>query len=328
MIERRLEQLLGAPAETLVTRPVRVQAIVLDRGNSYELKLRSEVADTLPGSRELSAESCEELAAAGAVIIALLVNPEALSSHAAVVPDTIDSAKQPEASAPVPPADEARPPEPSGSASLDERRSSAAAPPALPPALPNASLSPVIAAPTDYEDALGSPVWLVGAAALADLGTLPSVAPGVQGLLGVKWSRVRVEASAHFLPARFASAEDDPNKGGSISLWGAAVQSCFALLAAEVSFGPCAGIEIGSLRGKGRGLRQAEDDQVPWLAAIAGLHLSVPLRGPFSIRLQGLMAVPLVRSSFYYLRQDGGTELLHRPAPLVGRLAVALDMAF
>ena len=321
-IERRLEELLGAPAGALVTRDVRVQAVVVARGEQYELRLRSEVADAQPGSRELAAENCEELSAAGAVIIALLVNPEALSAQASGPSGPASSGTAPMPSAEPPPAAPAVASEPTGTG---VPRASTRAPPVP----TNANPSPVATAPAyDEADTLVAPALLLGTAAIADVGALPSVAPGVQALLGAKWSRVRVEANASFLPGRFASAEDNPNKGGSISLWAGAVQGCYALLADEVSFGPCAGVAMGSHRGRGRGLRKADDDQVPWLAATAGLQLSVPLQRSVSVRLQGLLAAPLVRPRFYYLREDGETEQLHRPAPVTGRLAVALDIAF
>ena len=323
MIERRLEQLLGAPPDKLVARHVRVQATVVERGALYELRLHSEVADAQSGSRELTAESCRELAAAGAVIIALLVNPEALQEHAPREPDASPSHQNAQVSASEPAPGQARVPQRVDPAPVQAEGPFTTAAPFAPP---EANVSP---APIQFEsETVGLPTLLLGAAAVADLGTLPSVAPGVQVLLGAQWSRIRVEMSGLLLPPRFASAEDNPNKGGSISLWAAALRGCFALFEDEVSFGPCAGVEIGILRGHGRGLRDIDDEHVPWVAAIAGLDLGVPLRGQFSIRLQGLVAVPVARSRFYYLREDGGIEPLHRPAAVAGRLGVALELAF
>src|SRR5690606_25472354 len=72
-VERRLVELLGAPADSLLSRDFRALAEIVAKADGFELHLRTETAEGDRGSRHLEAATCEKLAAAGAVIIALAI---------------------------------------------------------------------------------------------------------------------------------------------------------------------------------------------------------------------------------------------------------------
>ncbi len=160
------------------------------------------------------------------------------------------------------------------------------------------------------------------------LGILPSIAPtiGVRGVLvGPAFLRWVIEGRFFF--ERSARTEQ-----GGLGRFSAAVGGLLGcpLVLQRKAFGimGCAGAELGALRIRTFGLDSGQDAERliaqllvggrGWYEPIAPLRLGAGLR----------LAVPLLRERFTYRSLDGQTRDLFRIAPVVGVFSVTVGIAF
>jgi hypothetical protein len=261
----------------------------------FEVELVS-IIDGEPQRRTLAAPSCEVLADAVAVVVALAIDPA--------------SEPEPNASEVEPAASEAEP-EPSGAVVL---------PGAEPP--PNGTrgvgAAPPVAAVPDR------PAWDVGLRVEGGYGS--GVAPIGSGVFGLAFivgrHRGSIEAIGRlWAPRRF----DEPNGtyGARVVMGTGAILGCLrARSGLRVEFPLCLGLEAGALSAAPRGLANAQTQRYPWGGAVArlGMRLRLRERVGFVLALEG--GAPFVRNAL----DVGGADRLWTTRTASGRVFAGVDL--
>jgi hypothetical protein len=276
------------------------------------IELHLETVDNgLRGERTLRAATCEELASAAALIIALAVDPKTVA---------------------------ARSKDASATAAAASSTPSAAPPAAAPEPNPAAVPAPIKApAPANAEkpERSGAPVTgLVEGDLAFDWGALPglSIGPSLSG--GFALSRLRLRVGATYFAPRFAEAlpkPDTPTRGGDVSLLVLGLAGCYSLTPRAAELGVCAELEGGALLAVGSGFDHTNDAIKPWLGAGASVDLTVPISEPVALRVGIGAMVPFGRSPVLFRENTGDDtqkRTIHQPFYVSGRAAVGVSFAF
>lgn len=292
---RRLARLApGRPAPAL--RADGSIAPLVDGTWRLQLALRGPgVADT----RTIEAADCSALGDVAALLLAIAVAPETTARrHAAGA-----TAPDDRPSLPLPPREPVAAP-------------SIAAPPGL-------ELEDVSTAPTPRRSPGDSPGGVRGALRLAggaEVGAIPAWSPSAAlgaALLGAGW---RVELAGTYSARTLAY--DERSVGGRLQLGAGALRGCAVPRWRRFEFPVCGGLELGALRGVGRGVASPRPAVDLWVAAqlgagaawvpgrrvalVAALDVSIALRRPgFHVASLGELA----RSQSIGLRPTVGVEL-------------------
>lgn len=218
--------------------------------------------------RSVTSRSCREVAKALALVVALVLDPDATTSE--LVEPPLEAAPPP-VETPAPP----RPPPP--------RR---VAPPAPPPA-PTSS----------WHLAIGAELGATG-------GIGPAVAPlaGAFVDLALHTPRVFAFAPSFRLGVEGALTASDLAVGNQSYLWLAAVaRACPIHLAlpARLRVGPCAGMQIGVHRGATTDVPNPTVHSDLWLAPTAGGSLAWAVTPAVTVELDGFALFPLRRTRFF-----------------------------
>jgi hypothetical protein len=255
-VRAAVERLLVGTAEA--RRPVRVEAEVVAPGHAtttWRVVLRG--AD---GARELTAPSCDELAEATAVIVALMVEPLADEPAPAPVP----------VPAPVP-----------APARIAPR-------PTPPPDAPDVAEAPP-----------ASPLEVVLAVRpQASLGILPAVAAGGAASVGLTIEDFRVEMGFGFLLPRSAAFSEHPSTGGDVSWLGGELGARYAFRVGDVELAPQLGWQIGRLSARGFGTATTHEQQALWLAPLLDATATWRPSDRWGLALGLGAGVPVLRPSF------------------------------
>jgi|CZKU01.1.fsa_nt_gi hypothetical protein len=251
--------------------PITVDAVVgRVAGDRWTLTL------AVGGAKQrLEASTCADLARAGALFLALLMDPESVSSMPAP--------------APKPPA----PPAPAPSAA-HAASTSASKPTTAPPA-------PEIAVDSKPEGATsggeGVPSMLAAAGIAVDLGTLPHA-----GVFGVIAGGVRIRRFDIMLEGAVAPPEDtsvDGAAGARLMAASATLKPCYAVLTrARVRLEPCLPIELGWIHGQGIGIAQSGSSDSFWWSLGGAIALWLDLGSRLEARVDVVALAPLVRPNF------------------------------
>lgn len=259
---------------------------------AFSLTLSTQL-DGVGGERRFEGNSCQSVIEAAALTLALMLNPEVEVSHGLA-------------------ADE----EPASSAL------SGAARPAPPSAQTERSSQPGPAPPPRREGA-ASPTQLRGTlAALAGVqaGTLPRASPELSAALGVSTRTLGGVLAASYVPAQDVRLSGQ-DAGGRLWAVSANLLGCWSTLAREGGgLGPCAGIEISRVQGRGLGVDEPNDGAIVWASAVVGLSAHLRLTTSFELRagLWGLF--PIERPEVFL--DDIGQ--VHQPGRLTGRAQAGL----
>lgn len=342
-VKDEVERLLGA-SRTQPAKPIEVSAAVArDERGRWRVRLET-AGDGGPRVRELRGASCKAVADASALILALMIDPEAVATapasasttpSPAATPTSLAGAPAPvpttpSSSAPAGPVADA--PAATTAASATSSLAAAAPPPASSttsaPSLgasaapPSRALVPPPLAPRPRATSAVS--FLAMAWAGADAGTLPGVSASL-GLTGVLMTGAqRFELGLAVRPATRATFANRPTAGGDVDLVAGTAGTCRYLLGPPVALGPCVAVEVGRMHARGFGVRASSEGAEPWVAATAGgiLMWSPVARLGVVVHLDA--AVPLVRHAFVI----EGIGTAHEPAIVAGRAAAGLEFAF
>ena len=310
-VRTRVGELLGPPREEQPRPELSVTGRVTHDDRGYHLEIES-VAGGTRGRRRLSAESCDELTAAGAVVIALAIDPGAVGRADA---ESVAAFEEP-----LPSDSQPVPTSPAGAEPLPPQQPVETPAPA-PPNVPSQAPEEPAEEPADP----GSPY--VGLAALVEAGVLPSVGAGLALLAGWEFSQWRAEFNASYFPQRFAESDDDPEQGADIQLAAGSAGWWWTLVPGTTAFAAGMAVEGGYFYAKGRSLNANESTWIPWLALRSGVELSFAGGGPVSLLIRAEAAIPLGRSEFGF-RRNGEWQPVHRPWPVAPRGALGLRVAF
>lgn len=286
----RVEEALGTTLEKAA--PLNFSAKVREKSATrwvVALDVASDPNQAEAQHRELEAPSCDELAQAVSVAIALALGADV---------------SQPNGS----------PSETPSPAESDEKVTRKHAAPA------ETHLSSAAATQKRIESA--RPIWwATELGPVLDFGSLPGLAPGIEvsGLVGKGALGAKLGGLA--LPNR--TTEVDSNSGGTFTLLAASLMACGNSSHVPLILRLCAGSEFGRLSGKGINITQSKLRSSSWLAPRIDLAFSLPLLDE-TLRLfgSGTIAMPLIRKEFTVT----GLPLIHQPDAVIGRLGAGLEL--
>jgi len=327
-VRRAVEQLLGEGPPPPAN--VSARAVVEHTASGHWNVRLTTVRDGTTGERVVESESCQSLADATALILALTIDPARVAARApgaasAPASSTVASAA-PSASAAAPaPA----------SASASPTAPPAASPtPATTPAAP--AVPPPEAAPTGA-GAPGPTRVALFAQVGGDVGTLPRAAYAVGGGAALTLGSFRVEGYGTYLPQQAAHPAAFPNLGTNIHLLAGGLRGCFLPLRGSVEAGGCVGLELGDLRGQGFGpsvpnqyyLFTPGNGGGLWIATTLSGRVSWRIARSFALDLDVGLVVPLERDTFQFDNPSGGAAIpLHQAGPVEGRAAIGPEVRF
>jgi hypothetical protein len=226
--------------------------VVIERGGAgFRASVRVDDGENV-GERELESASCEEVADAAALIVAMAVDPR------------IGGAPPSEGETEAPPV-EPIPAPPPASTQAGEVGSTAATEPVAPPAC-------TTAAPAERErPRKRPPLHLVArAAGGVGYGSVPTVAGVVMIALALAGPRWRVELDVDVWTPRTREAPGGSGIGVRVLGWTLGVRGCGSALAGRLEVPVCAGIRSGALHGSGVGPVASQRRFAPWVVATIG----------------------------------------------------------
>lgn len=309
-----VERLLGGKPSTGTNRRLFARAKVsAGPDGAWELTLRTVLAgadEEADGERTLRAPSCEDLASAAALIVALGFDPAAVAEQAK------RAALSPSPGAATDRAPTPAPPKRAEAAAQDR---SSAEPPgrqcATPPPRRAESVAPARVRPG---------VWLGGG---ADLGSFSAPAYALEVRAGFRYQRLQLAATAAYYPPQSIPLPERPAAGGTFTLIAGGLLACSALRsfrAGSLELAACGGAEIGQMHAEGFGVISPGSADGLWLAARAGAALTAALTEVAGLRLDLGLAVPIARNRFYL--ENAGT--VYEPGYLCGRADIGVEMHF
>jgi len=259
-VEGEIDNLLGGPAADRARDSLRVQATV-ERGAQWLVTLET-ASKSASGHRTLEAATCQGLANATALIVALMIDPDAVAARSAQVP--------------------------------------VAAPPMAPPAPPAVIPAPSPKEPS--ATTVRTLSVLAGAAVAGNAGVLPSPDAGASVSVGVVRPRWRLEARAAYGPRRVPSdpLSDPPGAYGRFSFLAGTLAGCWTFTRPSFEVGPCANLELGAVQGQGIGATQTASKISPWFGLGAGVFTAIKVNAWLYFPVHADVVLPLWRPHFVF----------------------------
>jgi hypothetical protein len=289
---RQVASLVGASSSR--ERPsIRARADVRKLGDDRFRVDLTTLSDGAEGHREIEERSCRAMAEATAVILAWMVDPDAVGGP-----------------------DGAPEPQPKGAASLPEQK---------PGAVERTESAPkdeggVSAAPRKGAHATKLVVGVYGA---FDSSTLPAFAAGVGAELGARWSSFRVLARGALWAHQTAYVVQGTRAAGAeLGLATIGVDACVAPWRWDIA--PCAGPELDRMQGTGFGVDKPRTDSASWISVGFGVEGRAALVGPLGVTLGLRLVLPTHRETFGL----DGVGNVHRVGALTARGAIGLQALF
>ncbi|MCK6592040.1 MAG: hypothetical protein L6Q76_31190 [Polyangiaceae bacterium] len=318
-------KLLGEKARALAE-PIPVKAAVSrDANGSFTMRLET------PGeggtlARELRGSTCKAVTDAAALILALMIDPDAATTD----PEEPIEAKMPageEDREKIPAEPEpASPPQPETPPTLTSappsRRASTQAPPL--PSSPRANETRAFPR-TDRTPPID---FRVNAWAGADIGSLPGVAPGFGALGSVALGIPRLSLGFAVWPKKAGTLDALPSAGSDVEILAGEFGACAALLRKPIEIAPCAAVEIGRIAAEGFGVPNARTGASVWGALKGGSTIvwrpfeTQPSWSRIGLTTRIELVIPLVRPRFVI----EGTGPVHTPAAVAGRGALGIEI--
>lgn len=294
---------------------VQAHGVMTEVEGAFRLTLSTSVGD-VEGERTLEGESCEELGQAAALILALMIDPEAVAS-AEVDPAPV--AEEPVARVVEEPFIEA----PIVEAPIEDMGVAAglSAPESPPASVPSAELERGDDPTEEPEDE--SLRGFLGVAGLLDVGSLPDVSGGValEGGLGVPLVAVRLRAT-YVAPRR---VRRDGTSGAEITVVSADARACVhPFEGARFVYG-CAGLLLGVAIATGFGFDRDETGVGTFGAAVVGLGLAWRVASFLELDLGADLNVPFNPLEFGTREADGS---FHQQSPVAGRFGLTARLIF
>jgi hypothetical protein len=341
-VRREIERLIGRPLAADESPAIVAVAQVRERKEGgWLLRLRTRHGSAR-GLRELKARTCESLAEAAALILALSIDPSAVERRKAEQAGvekreetpgsalsqepTRDVDTEEKRTASEPQADAATPDEKTETerekASEDESEEEAEDEPEEEPE----EEVDEEGAPEEYSEPI-SVGFAFRLEALGEAGALPGVGMGMGAAAALLLDNLRLEGLVGYWPARQGHIEEVSSLGAELALLEGAAGVCYHAWGGSLSLAPCAYLELGSLYGEGFNVTSSLKDSALWVALLAGARAGWRLTSWGAFVLELGLAAPFLRSG-YTLRVLGVTDraLVHRPSPLTPRLRVGIEL--
>lgn len=296
-VQARVSGLLGGDASAARVADVRAAGQVERVDGGFRLLLSMGIAGA-PSSRVIEARTCDELAGAAAIAIALLAR-STLSG-----PSATSGEGPPSSSSSAPAPENAQPPPPE---------------PAAPrPARAKATPAPAVSA-GGLRAVLNAPIGLAG------WGSLPSAAVGVGAGLGVRWNALRVVARGELWAPQNSEVSGFATQ---FALQSASAEACLVQSLGGVELGPCLGSAVQRLKGDGLGssVFSPSSRTALWFSGLAGVFVSLPTPGFETLRWFGEASVLLSPLRPRFVIDQLGP--VHQPALAAPRVNLGCEWIF
>jgi hypothetical protein len=287
-IHARVDGLLGGGASASTVADVQASGRVERVANGFRLELNLTAGDR-PTVREFEARTCDELAGAAAIAIALLARSGA---------EGADS-----------------------TASVDSRANPASSDGSTPPAAAKASGPEPRAKPVPSSDdeasedpaGRGGRLYLLVEAPLAVVGwgSLPSTGIGVGAAVGVRWRALRVVAGGELWRTQTFERSGFEMR---FKLQSARADVCLTQDVGGLEVGPCAGVSLERLSGEGIASRtfSGRSSSALWVSGTGGVMAALAIPGFSTLRVLGQASVRVpTRRPRFVIDQLGP---VHEPA--------------
>lgn len=305
-----VEQILGGPLDEPRAAAVDAHALVEREGAGFRLELDIETASGVR-RRTVEADDCAELGHLAALLVAMAIDP-GIPARSAQETSVGEAASESTADAVLEPATDSTPFEeeaelPSeGKPTVDVRPEETNVPPS---AEPTAGLDEE---PREDEGTSRSLVGSIFAQAGLHTGALPSATAMVELGAAVTWRALRIELSAGHRFSRPVRSLAGGGAGADIWSTVGQLEVCGTPRVPRVDFPLCAGIEAGTMAGRGRGVSAPRTGRGPWFAFRAGGGLVVLPWRRVGIVVDVDLVVPVLRTGF----EIEGVGELHRVGPV------------
>jgi hypothetical protein len=260
-----------APADD---RRVTADVVIERGGRGFRARVRVDDGASV-GERELDSASCEEVADAAALIVAMAVDPR-------LAGEAVDEG-DPEAVAPIP----APPPDASeqGVAATDDRTSTSTS-------TSTSTNAPAVVA-AQRPPQRGSLKFIGRAAGGVGYGSVPTVSGVVMIAFALAGARWRVELDVDVWTPRTRRPPANSAIGVRVLGWTLGVRGCGSPLARRLEIPLCAGVRAGALHGSGVGRLQSSRELAPWVSATfgAGLWGWITPRFALALDVDGLVSI-------------------------------------
>ena len=296
-VQARVAALLGGEASASSVADVRASGQVERADNGFRLLLSMGVGSDSPSSRVIEARTCDELAGAAAIALALLARSTLDGGSAS----SSDSTPAPPASAD----GQAKPPPPSPRPDAEPANGQQS-----PPAQTR---------PAGAHFLLDAPIASVG------WGSLPSTGVGLGAALGIRWKALRATARGELWQPKTVDVSGFSTR---FTLQSGRAEACLVQAVLGVELGPCVGAAVQRLTGDGigSGVFSAKSRTITWFSGVGGVFASVPTPGFAHLRFFGeaMVLVSPARSRFV-IDQLGP---VHQPALAAPRLDLGCEWIF
>jgi hypothetical protein len=288
-VVERIEALLGVPVAALSPEPIGARGTVRELETlRFELELETRQRDQR-FVRSMQAPSCAELSDAGALVLALAIDPTFAERQALAGGAPGTKPEAPKVS--VQTLDMADP--------QDERP---------PPPPPSRRAVP----------------WSARVGLTMDLGTVSDVSLGPRASVEFGSDTTRVEFGVLWLPPARTFVATDTESGGFIDLIAAQVATCVLPFRGDFEMEGCVGLEFGSIHGVGFGVETQSEGTALWFAGGIGVLARGRATDGLSVVLSaGLLYSP--QDTEFTLENVG---IVHQVSPVVGRLGLGIETEF
>jgi hypothetical protein len=296
-VQARVNGLLGGDASAARVADVRAAGQVERVEGGFRLLLSMGVAGA-PSSRVIEARTCDELAGAAAIAIALLAR-STLSGASATTDEGEPAASSAELGGENTPISSPEPPAPT----------------------PPAKAQP--AAPVDSAGGLHAvldvPVGLAG------WGSLPSTALGLGAGLGLRWKALRVVAQGELWAPQNSKVSGFATH---FAMQSARVEACLLQSLGGVELAPCLGSAVQRLKGDGleSPVFSPSSRTTLWFSGLAGVFVSLPTPGFATLRFFGEASVLVSPLRPRFVIDQLGPA--HEPALAAPRVSLGCEWIF
>ena len=271
-----------------------------------------------PRVREVSAVSCAALGQATALIMAMMIDPEAAL--------TAPANPEPPASEPRPESPTTKPHEP-GKTPADTLVPPWVLPPLVrdKPWLGPEAKGPAPSPPRGKKAQISRPRFAAGFYLVNDLWSLPSPTVGFQGMLGVIPGLWKFQVGATYFIQKSSSFSELPNAGAQVSLFDLHVAAGRVIpVYSKIEIVPHVRFDVGRFQAASFGVSQVDRGSFYSLGFGAGGALSVRISKYVrtGLEVDGIML--LARPKFIVT----GLGVAYEPPSIVGRLALGLEVQF
>ncbi len=298
-VAREVDELIADSAGAARVTPIVASGVVASDPGGYALTLTLREVEA-QRSRHIGAPSCEELAHAAALIVAIAIDPTILERRA----DTNNAGPAQVAGTA---------PSRSVHCRLTDLPLQSSAPrltcpkieiPAPPPTIPSPAPAPTVPGSTPHSPSF----FRFGFGSFVAVNVLPNVNLGMNLLGAIQGKHARLEVAASALSSDVDSKQFPNSRNASFSLYRLAPRGCGLIAGASWAAGPCVGMEVGLLSGKGSGVDYPHTRRSPWLASSFGGMFELYLSSSSLLLFTADLGVPWLRQPF-----ELAGEQLYRP---------------